>query len=543
MGVNLEMLNNSLISIPLIDIKVILLDIFGLKEYDLKSQKAKSHGSTQKKRLLSNLPSNKKKNDAMVQPPPNVYLCDKCDDEFLSFREVQAHEKHCKGNSPSTPPMPSPDPEDLEEEVLDPAEQVPFLSYFGLQPAEHTGVAPYTSPRKRHQYILSRTKYGGRLQMPENYVTRYERHIRPSESDLVNLRDRNSNRWIVVYRPRKDQQWIHKYCFNSVQKREKMLAVQTGLDRRSRVLLASCQKVQLRVKLKRLAKKVVDRYTRRGGSSVHVPCIDLTDAEDFHDGPMRRLTPSSSSLLFSSLSTPFYLSPNTCLPNAATSSKYLPEEIAASGTYLNINSLIPSGTDIEANYFDNCAQNCKVDGSLADPLEISETNITNSYINSFPGKPPPSVTKIQSQDYSRSYVAPPEVSLPFLSKNTQSKISTLSNNGVTVTSIVNSDFPQFDSSSLGNFNAIKSHSHQANSKNNSSTSKLKPSISNCSSASNKNGKYDSQTSSVNSSFSNHSQSSKFTSSGVSNSTTNSNYSFNKKENVSLVEVIELSSDE
>ncbi|KAB7503487.1 hypothetical protein Anas_01204 [Armadillidium nasatum] len=141
------------------------------------------------------------------------------------------------------------------------------------------------------KYILSRTKYGGRLQMPENYVTRYERHIRPSEADLVNLRDRNSNRWIVVYRPRKDQQWIHKYCFNSVQKREKMLAVQTGLDRRSRVLLASCQKVQLRVKLKRLAKKVVDRYTRRGGSSVHVPCIDLTGAEDYHDWPYQEAYP------------------------------------------------------------------------------------------------------------------------------------------------------------------------------------------------------------------------------------------------------------
>lgn len=306
-----------------------------------------------------------------------------------------------------------------------------------------------------------------------------------------------------------------------------------GLDRRSRLLLANCQKVLLRVKLERLAKKKVDRYKRRGGSSVHVPCIDLTGAEDYHDGPIRR--PSLSSSFTSSSSTPFYFSPTTLLSNAASSSKYLPAENTALGTYLNINSLIPSGTDIETN-FDNCTQNYDTDGNLIDPLEINETKITNSVFSSFSGKPPLLLPKSQTPNHSRNYAASESI-LSYFSENTQSKISTLSNNGVTVTSVVNSDVSQSDSSSLEKFNA-KSHPNQANSRNNNSTDKL--SKSNCNSASN-NG---SRKSIINSSFSNHSSHpSKSTLSGASNMAINSNCLLSKNENVSLVEVIELSSDD
>ncbi|XP_064121912.1 LOW QUALITY PROTEIN: uncharacterized protein LOC135226367 [Macrobrachium nipponense] len=267
------------------------------RDYD----KSNHDTSLRKKLLLSPTRVNSSGTATAVFQPAatDIYLCDKCENEFYSLREVQIHEKKCCGEAPPSPVPPSPDPEPAEED-LEPAGQVPFLAYFRLQPAKHTGIEPYMSPRKRSsspprkligsmfprfesipltsplgKFLLANSKLRNKYQASQHLVIRYERHLHATpHTDIVSSRDRCNNRWIVVWRPNKEEQpWCHLYCFSKRQKRERLLTIETGLNRRTRELLSKCRPVTVAVK--RLQKRVVDRIKRLNGPSA--PCIDLTD--------------------------------------------------------------------------------------------------------------------------------------------------------------------------------------------------------------------------------------------------------------------------
>ncbi|XP_045598434.2 uncharacterized protein [Procambarus clarkii] len=269
-----------------------------------------SHGrsrDTTKKLLLSPSPHTGERKGsgggttAMFQPPAtDIYLCDKCESEFYSLREVQTHEKQCRGDMPSSPVAPSPEL-DLVDDEPEPAGQVPFLAYFNLQPAKHTGVEPYMSPRKRSssspprkipgpmyprydsiaissplgRFLFSHSKFRNKYQPSQHNVMRYERHLHATPNTDFNLsRDRCNSRWIVVWRDRKEEQpWVHLYCFTSGQRRDRRITINSGLNWRSRRLLRLCR--PLKIEMKRLQKRMVDRIMRLGGPTA--PCIDLTD--------------------------------------------------------------------------------------------------------------------------------------------------------------------------------------------------------------------------------------------------------------------------
>ncbi|XP_071523639.1 uncharacterized protein [Panulirus ornatus] len=276
-----------------------------VKDYDKFSYDGRNRDST-KKLLLSPSPhSGERKGTngttAIFQPPSSdIYLCDKCENEFYSLREVQTHEKHCRGDMPSSPVIPSPEPELVDDEP-EPAGQVPFLAYFNLQPAKHTGIEPYMSPRKRSasspprklpgpiyprydsvaissplgKFLLANSKFRNKYQASQHFVMRYERHLHATPNTDINFsRERCNNRWIIVWRARKEEQpWVHLYCFTKAHRRDRLITIKTGLDRRSRRLLRMCH--PLKVKLKRLQKRLVDRMLRLGGPTA--PCIDLTE--------------------------------------------------------------------------------------------------------------------------------------------------------------------------------------------------------------------------------------------------------------------------
>lgn len=250
--------------------------------------------SIQKKLLLSPSTHNERRGSngttAMFQPPiRDIYLCDKCENEFYSLREVQTHERQCRGDTPASPAVPSPEPEPADED-LEPTGQVPFLAYLNLQPAEHTGIKPYMSPRKRNaispprklfgptyprydsislssplgKFLLANSKFRNKYQATQHLVMKYERNLRTTQNaENISSRERCMNRWIVVWRPRKEEQpWVHKYCFTNAQKQERKSAIETGLDRRSRDLLRKCR--PCRIKIKRLQKNLLDCYRRLG---------------------------------------------------------------------------------------------------------------------------------------------------------------------------------------------------------------------------------------------------------------------------------------
>ncbi|CAL4110278.1 unnamed protein product, partial [Meganyctiphanes norvegica] len=275
------------------------------REYDRFVTDVPAPSPRKHNKLLPERRSSSTPNGNAFIPPPDIYLCDKCENEFYSLKEVQAHEKKCVGEEAETEKLPTPEPEQPEEEQ-EPYGQVPFLSYFNMKPAAHTGLAPYMSPRKRNhspprkksfgqnylrydsieltsplgRYILANSKFGSKYQASQYLVSmRYERHLHatPNADLTYNYKDR-SNRWIVVWREKKDEQpWMHTYPFTKQDRKEKFWALKYGLNRRSRMLYRQCSKGPAPVvKLKRLQKRVLDRYTRKSHNDTAV-CIDLTD--------------------------------------------------------------------------------------------------------------------------------------------------------------------------------------------------------------------------------------------------------------------------
>lgn len=286
------------------------------REYDRFVADVPAPSPRKHNKLLPERRSSSTTNGTAFIPPPDIYLCDKCENEFYSLKEVQAHEKKCVGEEAETEKIPTPEPEQQEEEP-EPQGQVPFLAYFKMKPAEHTGLAPYMSPRKRNhspprkksfgqnylrydsvelasplgRFILSNSKFGNKFQASQHLVSmRYERHLHatPNADLTYNYKDRSvrggpdrnarSNRWIVVWREKKEEQpWSHTYPFTKHDRKEKFWALKYGLNRRSRMLYRQFSKGPAPlVKVKRLQKRVLDRYTRKNDKQTAV-CIDLTD--------------------------------------------------------------------------------------------------------------------------------------------------------------------------------------------------------------------------------------------------------------------------
>nr|XP_053630393.1 uncharacterized protein LOC128687064 [Cherax quadricarinatus] len=278
------------------------------RDYDKFSQDGRSRDSTKKLLLSTASHSGERKGSsgttAMFQPPANdIYLCDKCENEFYSLREVQVQNQK-KGARGTCRLHPLSRPQNLplsEDKTQTRWPKVPFLAYLSLQPAKHTGIEPYMSPRKRSssspprkipgpmyprydsiaissplgRFLFSHSKFRNRYQASQHNVMRYERHLHATpHTDFNFSRERCNSRWIVVWRDRKEEQpWFHLYCFTSGQRRERRITINTGLNWRSRRLLRLCR--PLKIKLKRLQKRLVDRIMRLGGPTA--PCIDLTE--------------------------------------------------------------------------------------------------------------------------------------------------------------------------------------------------------------------------------------------------------------------------
>lgn len=143
-------------------------EIIPFQDYDKFCHEGRS---IQKKLLLSPSTHSERRGSngttAMFQPPiSDIYLCDKCENEFYSLREVQVssiiysivirkwvryymkdvfifwmmnsiqnsfspqtHERQCRGDTPASPAASSPEPEPTDED-LEPAGQVQLHDTF-----------------------------------------------------------------------------------------------------------------------------------------------------------------------------------------------------------------------------------------------------------------------------------------------------------------------------------------------------------------------------------------------------------------------------
>ncbi|XP_018014543.1 uncharacterized protein LOC108671500, partial [Hyalella azteca] len=173
----------------------------------------------------------------------DVFLCDRCDQEYTCLADVQVARLHA----------------------------------LGLTPAPHTGRAPHSSPTKVSGGKGVRGAVWG---APPPHVRKVARSsaFRCDSVDFSSPLGRNRGlaRWVTVYRSPK-LPWTHSYSFNKAQRCDRWLTIETGLDARARTLLHQLRPPK--VVLKRVPKRVIDRYSRLGGHQRPAMYIDLTGDE------------------------------------------------------------------------------------------------------------------------------------------------------------------------------------------------------------------------------------------------------------------------
>ncbi|XP_034240996.1 uncharacterized protein LOC117645137 [Thrips palmi] len=264
------------------------------KIYDQKSYQATSP-------FKSLLPVKWNNQPPREQPIEDIYLCNYCDCEFTSGKDAIAHEVVCEGKGE----------EDTRNEALD---QTAVMRYFGLAPSR-------ASPKK----LSSATKRGtsvkltGRsyMQIPFSSplgikmganVAKLSNEMKVEYSNKIELnccmKNTSSNNANQTRRPRrimaaprsrkfKNEFWSHTYCFNKAQKREQLMTLKTGLNKRARHLLKKCKRVAVLVERLPLldplaihaAASLSHQYPISTNNDIKEDeakaiCIDLTDSDD-----------------------------------------------------------------------------------------------------------------------------------------------------------------------------------------------------------------------------------------------------------------------
>ncbi|XP_014664669.1 PREDICTED: uncharacterized protein LOC106806987 [Priapulus caudatus] len=220
------------------------------------------------------------------------FVCPSCQREFTSIATLEAHTPACQTEEEEMDVM-----EAEEEEAA--SDESCYLGYLGLMKkgAERSEVYRNISPSKRvvHESkpfdmsTFSRRAIGsvdvssvlGKNMHKIVPVVSVQPKVAPYEdfcravttTQTGKLRDRDYlYRCPVVYRRPKGQApgYTHKMKFTKAQMREWKRTVRTGLNRRARVFLACCKRMQQRVVLHRLSEEVIKMWTTRRPVPVHL---------------------------------------------------------------------------------------------------------------------------------------------------------------------------------------------------------------------------------------------------------------------------------
>ncbi|KAJ1526194.1 hypothetical protein ONE63_009353 [Megalurothrips usitatus] len=266
------------------------------------------------KKLLIRKPEAQPRENTHIE---DIYLCNYCDEEFNSAKDAIAHEAACKGE------------EEVQSETID---QVHVMRLFGLVPKKIDSPATPVPNPKRHtsvrltarSYMIIPFSSPLGLKMGSNvspikdhdkmeYVEKIEAHC--SSTDTSNVV--SSSRYRRPRQPfrlsRRKQQtevWAHTYCFNKVQRSERIHTIKTGLNSRARELLNRCKPCSVYVErlplldplaIHAAASLEVDFPKSRQEKGVEVSvgpavCIDLTiessDGEMMDDSSDSRTSPN-----------------------------------------------------------------------------------------------------------------------------------------------------------------------------------------------------------------------------------------------------------
>ncbi|KAI9564070.1 hypothetical protein GHT06_007808 [Daphnia sinensis] len=224
----------------------------------------------------------------MVEPPINdIYLCDYCGADFSSLAAIKAHEAKCMADkaleAQSHNSFAEPETQNMDE--------AQFLWYLSLSRRNQTLPPPNVTPAKIRPVVrractlsdkrfttipfssnLGQSFFKAIKLTPtasELLISRYERlcMAKPVALRLDPLTGENINQTLssathrfraAVYK--RKNEWAHIYSFSKADRKERLITIETGLNKRARQLLSTCQGVS--VEMVRLKPEDIKRWTR-----------------------------------------------------------------------------------------------------------------------------------------------------------------------------------------------------------------------------------------------------------------------------------------
>ncbi|XP_057371302.1 uncharacterized protein LOC130692244 [Daphnia carinata] len=224
----------------------------------------------------------------MVEPPINdIYLCDYCGADFSSHSAIKAHEAKCMADkaleAQSHNSFVEPETQNMDE--------AQFLWYLALSRRNQTLPPPNVTPAKIRPVVrractlsdkrfttipfssnLGQSFFKAIKLTPtasELLISRYERlctakpvavRIDPVTGENINQAlSSATHRFRAAVYKRKNE-WAHVYSFSKADRKERMITIETGLNKRARQLLRTCQGVS--VKMVRLKLEDIESWTR-----------------------------------------------------------------------------------------------------------------------------------------------------------------------------------------------------------------------------------------------------------------------------------------
>ncbi|KAI9562527.1 hypothetical protein GHT06_009975 [Daphnia sinensis] len=211
----------------------------------------------------------------MVEPPVNdIYLCDCCGADFSSLAAIKAHEAKCMADkaleAQSHNSFAEPETQNMDE--------ARFLWYLSLSRRNQTLPPPNVTPAKFRPVVRRACTLSGKrfTTIPfssnlgqsffkaikltptasELLISRYERlcMAKPVALRLDPLTGENINQTLssathrfrrAVYK--RKNEWAHIYSFSKADRKERLITIETGLNKRARQLLRTCQGVRVEI--------------------------------------------------------------------------------------------------------------------------------------------------------------------------------------------------------------------------------------------------------------------------------------------------------
>lgn len=224
----------------------------------------------------------------MVEPPINdIYLCDYCGADFSSLSTIKAHEAKCMADkaldTQSHNSFPEPETQNMDE--------AQFLWYLSLSRRNQTLPPPNVTPAKirpvvRRACTLSDKRFttipfSSNLgqsffkaikltpMASELLISRYERlctakpvgiRLDPLIGENINQTPSSATHRFRAAVYKRKNEWAHVYSFNKADRKERIITIETGLNKRARQLLSTCQGVS--VEMVRLKPEDIKSWTK-----------------------------------------------------------------------------------------------------------------------------------------------------------------------------------------------------------------------------------------------------------------------------------------